>query len=314
VQEMLEAGNPVDDARGFRRALGHFATGVTIVTAQHDGNLAGCTANSFSSVSLDPPLILWSLARTSQSLEIFQQAGNFAVNVLAADQLELANRFARSGADKFAGVEWQTGIADAPLLPDAAAVFECRTHAKIDAGDHIIILGEVQRFARSARPLLLFTQGRFGLAVDYPAPATEESTPPADGATLQETMLGLLWDAFSRMSTEFQAERDAEGLTINQGRVLSLIERYPDAPLERIARKAYVSDSAAEDAIAILIEYGYVSRSPAGACEVTPPGRERVLSLRRRAATFETRQLAHLGASELETTRKVLESLGIPPA
>src|SRR6187401_3574516 len=96
LPETVEAGSPQDDLRGFRRALGHFATGVTIITAQWDGHLAGMTANSFSSVSLDPPLVLWSIAKAAQSLPVFGKADSFAVNVLAADQLDLASRFARS--------------------------------------------------------------------------------------------------------------------------------------------------------------------------------------------------------------------------
>lgn len=311
MQQPLESGSPLDDARGFRRALGHFATGVTIITTHAGGELAGVTANSFSSVSLDPPLILWSLAKSSQSLALFQKAERFAVNVLAADQVDLANRFARSGADKFSGVAWQPGTGNAPLFPGVAALFECRTHSTVDAGDHIIILGEVDRYARSTRPLLLFTQGRFGLAVDYPT-LNHEAGPQATEANAQDTMLGLLWDAFSHMSREFQAERDAEGLTINQGRVLSLMERHPGASLELLARKSFVGGPALEDAVAVLIECAYAVRNATGGVDITASGRERVLSLRRRAATFETRQLAHLSKQDLDTTRKVLDSLGQP--
>ena len=208
-----ESGIPADDARGFRRALGHFATGVTIITATHEGQLVGVTANSFSSVSLDPPLILWSLGKTSQSLALFQKASHFAVNVLAADQMELASRFARSGADKFAGVTWVAGSAGgAPLFPGTAATFECSTHEFIDAGDHYILLGKVEHYSRAERDLLLFAQGRYGLAVDYPAPASDsaEGVPLASQPNIQTTMLGMLWDAFSGLSHGFQVERDSQ--------------------------------------------------------------------------------------------------------
>ena len=311
--ETLESGDPRDDNRAYRRALGHFATGVTIITARHGDQLGGMTANSFSSVSLNPPLIQWALGKSSQSLGVFSQAAHFAVNVLASDQVELAGHFARSGGDKFAGVEWQSGLGDAPLFKGVAATFECRTHSTIDAGDHYIMLGEVQRFSRNGRPLLLFAHGRFGLAVDYPA-AAKESDANGNGTQITDTTLGLLWDAFSRLSTGFQAERDAEGMTITQGRVLSIVERHPEATTDAIARKAFVSPTAVDDAIAALLELGFAARRPNGSCAVTPEGLVRVLSLRRRAAAFEARQLAHLTPEELETARKVLKSLGAPEA
>ena len=313
LQPPLETGNPVEDGRGFRRALGHFATGVTIITAQVDGEPGGLTVNSFSSVSLDPPLIQWSLAKSAQSVALFEKASHFAVNVLASDQVELAGSFARSGGDKFAGLSWQPGLGDAPLFPGLAASFECTTWQKVDAGDHFIVLGRVERFSRTARPLLLFAQGRFGLAIDYPTPPGESGT-QVPGANVQDTMLGLLWDAFSKLSHGFQIERDAAGMTINQGRVLSLIERHPGAPIDLLARKSFVSPPGVEEAIGALIELGYAARTTTGGCEVTPTGRERVLTLRRRALTFEAQQLAQFSAQDLETTRRVLQALGIPNA
>jgi len=305
-----ESGNPQDDSRGFRRALGQFATGVTIISAAVDGQLVGVTANSFSSVSLDPPLVLWSIAKTSQSLALFRKATHFAVNVLASDQLELASRFARSGADKFSGVDWQAGIGGAPLFPGTAASFECVQHALIEAGDHYIMQGRVERYTRNERDLLLFSQGRFGLAVDYPATATETAAQAGVG-NVQTTMLGILWDAFSGLSHGFQAERDALGLSITQGRVMSLVERNPDATVELLARKAFISPQAVDDALQGLAEAGFITRSGAGA-QVTPTGREYVATLRRRANAFEASQLKDISAEELETTRKVLRALGVP--
>ena len=159
------------------------------------------------------------------------------VNVLAADQSDLASHFARSGGEKFAGIPWVPGIGESPMLTGVAAVFECTKHSMIETGDHFIVLGKVERFARYERPLLLFANGRFGLAVDFPA-APKESGHPGPDEENRETMLGLLWDAFSKMSKGFQAERDAEGLSINQGRILSIIERHPAAKTAAISRKA----------------------------------------------------------------------------
>ena len=306
-------GNPASDSRGYRRALGHFATGVTIVTAHCEGQLAGMTANSFSSVSLDPPLVLWSIDKSSHSLPMFERADHFAVNVLASDQMDLASRFARSGTDKFSGVRWQPGLGGAPCIPGACATFECRKHAVVDAGDHYILLGQVDRYQCADRDPLLFTRGRFGLSVDYPAISADaaEGTVPTGPSEDQPTMLGLLWDAFTGMSHAFQEERDALGLvSVSQGRVISLIERFPDAGLEVLARKAYISPQGVEEAVQALGAAGYLAIGADGTWSLTPQGREHVALRRRRAAAIEASQLKSFSPADLETTSRVLRALG----
>jgi 3-hydroxy-9,10-secoandrosta-1,3,5(10)-triene-9,17-dione monooxygenase reductase component len=145
------------DPTGYRRALSCFATGVAVVTAL-DGNgaKAGITINSFSSVSLDPPLILWSVAEDSTSYDIFTRAGYFAVHVLSRQQQELSGRFAQRAGDKFAGLDCREGISGVPILGEYAALFECSTEHVYPGGDHKIIVGRVHRFeARDAEPLVL---------------------------------------------------------------------------------------------------------------------------------------------------------------
>ncbi|HKY90875.1 MAG TPA: flavin reductase family protein [Nevskiaceae bacterium] len=156
----------VFDKRALRTALGSFATGVTIVTARNaDGDLVGVTANSFSSVSLDPPMVLWSLDNGAYSRPVFEAAGAFVVNILAADQIELSNRFARKGGfDKFEGVAFRSGVGGAPVLEGVAASFECRTAAIHDGGDHRIFLGHVQSFADHGLAPLLFHRGVYARA------------------------------------------------------------------------------------------------------------------------------------------------------
>jgi flavin reductase (DIM6/NTAB) family NADH-FMN oxidoreductase RutF len=147
----------------FRASLGQFATGVTIVTAcDADGRLVGLTANSFNSVSLSPPLVLWSLARQSTSMPGFLSAQHYAINVLAADQRPLAERFARKGIDRFDGAPWRPGLTGAPVMDGAVAVFECTHRSQHDEGDHIIFVGQVLHCRRrvGAKPLV-FHGGRF---------------------------------------------------------------------------------------------------------------------------------------------------------
>ena len=140
-----------------------FATGVTIVTARAaDGTLVGLTANSFNSVSLAPPLVLWSLSRRAASMVALRTGSHYAINILAADQKHLAERFAKKDIDRFADVGFTQGTGGAPLLDGAAASFECFNRSRYDEGDHVIFVGEVERCARrdGASPLL-FHGGRF---------------------------------------------------------------------------------------------------------------------------------------------------------
>ena len=147
----------------FRAALGMFATGVTIVTARTaDGALIGLTANSFNSVSLDPPLVLWSLSRGARSLEAFSTGSHYAINVLAADQKALAERFASPAADRWAGVAFTEGAGGSPVLAGAAATFECASRSRYEEGDHTIFVGRVEACShRVGASPLLFHGGRF---------------------------------------------------------------------------------------------------------------------------------------------------------
>lgn len=154
---------PVFTTPQFRKALGMFATGVTIVTARAaDGSLVGLTANSFNSVSLEPPLVLWSLSRHAGSMPAMSAGTHYAINILAADQRDLAERFATKGADRWAGVAFSEGIAGAPLLDGTVASFECFNRSRYDEGDHVIFVGEVERCSHRERAApLLYHGGKF---------------------------------------------------------------------------------------------------------------------------------------------------------
>jgi len=150
------------DTRDFRTALGTFATGVTIMTARgRDEEPVGLTVNSFSSVSLDPPLVLWSQSLYAQSLAAFQEASHFVVNVLAADQVELSKRFAGAHDNRFLNVQHVVPEHGAPVIAGCAAHFECRNEARYYGGDHVIFLGRVERYAYTSRPTLMFCHGRY---------------------------------------------------------------------------------------------------------------------------------------------------------
>ena len=149
--------------REFRSALGCFATGVTVITAVGPrGELLGNTVNSFSSVSLDPPLVLWCMGRHAQSLNAHLSTDHFAVNILSEGQQELSHRFAQAGINKWDGVERETWVSGCPILKGASAVFECRTKHTYMGGDHVILVGEVINAAYDAATTpLVFYRGKY---------------------------------------------------------------------------------------------------------------------------------------------------------
>lgn len=157
------------DSRDLRRALGQFATGVTVVTGRApDGSKIGMTANSFTSVSIDPPLVLWCPGKNAPSLPDFTEATHFTINVLAADQHHLCRQFATPAEDKFAEVALSEGIAGTPLIEGAVARFECRTVQRHDAGDHVIFVGEVERYEADGGEPLVFHSGFYRVATTHP--------------------------------------------------------------------------------------------------------------------------------------------------
>lgn len=153
------------DPRELRQVLGTFVTGVTVVTTvDAQGRRWGLTANSFTSVSLDPPLILWNQALRAPSHPVFRDAPRFAINILAEDQVELSRRFAGPAPDKFAGLCVQEGLGGVPLLAGCAAWLECTRESVFPGGDHAVFIGRVQRMARHARRPLVFGQGQYLVA------------------------------------------------------------------------------------------------------------------------------------------------------
>jgi flavin reductase (DIM6/NTAB) family NADH-FMN oxidoreductase RutF len=169
IREAKASENARFDRKELRNALGQYATGVTVITARApDGRKIGVTANSFTSVSLDPPLVSWCPAKSAPSLDDLSAASHFAVNVLASDQHDLSRQFSTPAADKFDGVPLSEGIGGLPLIRNAVARFECRTVQCIEAGDHVIFLGEVERFDADGGAPLVFHAGYYHVATKHP--------------------------------------------------------------------------------------------------------------------------------------------------
>jgi flavin reductase (DIM6/NTAB) family NADH-FMN oxidoreductase RutF len=157
-----DAPPPECDARHFRNALSQFATGVTVITTRlPDGSFLGMTASSFNSVSIEPPLVLWSLSLSSSSLPVFTGNSHYVINILAADQALLAERFAMRIENRFEGVDFVLSRTGLPILRGAAAWFECHNRSRYPEGDHVIFVGEVERCDVAPQPALVFHGGKF---------------------------------------------------------------------------------------------------------------------------------------------------------
>ncbi|KJK06986.1 MULTISPECIES: flavin reductase family protein [Pseudomonas] len=182
------------DPQAFRTALGTFTTGVTIITTQaEDGSPVGITANSFNSVSLNPPLVLWSLSKKARSLPVFSNGKHWNVHVLSTEQEQLSGRFATQGEDKFAEIQFDNGVSEAPLLQDCTARFQCRTAFQYEGGDHVIFVGEVLAFDHSERAPLAFQSGQYALATRKPRSELRlATTPPPPECSYTEDLLGYL--------------------------------------------------------------------------------------------------------------------------
>lgn len=153
---------PEFDAKHFRHALSQFATGVTVITTRlPDGRFLGLTASSFNSVSLNPPLVLWSLGNNASSMPVFSGNSHYVINVLAADQAALAERFSRRADDHFENVEFTLSRNGLPILAGTTAWFECHNRSRYPEGDHVIFVGEVEQCDATPKPALVFHGGRF---------------------------------------------------------------------------------------------------------------------------------------------------------
>ncbi len=299
------------DRTEFRRCLSQFATGVTVVTARAGDKLVGMTANSFASVSLDPPLVLWSAMRASASFPVFEAATHFIVNILAHDQIHLSKHFGKSSPDKFDGLDWGPGIGGAPVLASALATIECKRLADYPGGDHRIFLGEVERFSYDDRNPLLFVQGRYGIAADHPGAEGTRVAPGTDlpPGPMNEFMTSLLYRAHGALSSALDEGRRAEGLTVLQSRLMAAIETLPGRTLQNLLPDLFLGVDTAEVTVGELHRMGIVSIGAGGELCLSAHGRARSEALLKRARAIEARNLADLSPSEISGCRRVLSHL-----
>lgn len=304
------------DPRQFRDALGHFATGVTIVTALDENDRpVGVTANSYNSVSLDPPLVLWSIARSARSFPAFTAAQAFAIHVLAHDQRETATRFAKSGEDKFSGLEWTRGYAGLPVLPGCAARFECELANSFDGGDHVILVGKVVNFDTSGGAPLLFHQGRFGKLSGYALP---EAGTDADPSFREDFLYYLLAHAqmlFAYRVRNYAKSLDASDIDVSIMGMLSLARGIRLSELQ--ARLNYTGQMPDGNNVQRLVDRNWVKESPDGLLSLTETGRSILLNILAQIRGWEDDLMVGIDQDQAQVFKVILghfiKKLGNPP-
>lgn len=299
------------DPKDFRNALGMFATGVTIVTTRAaDGSAVGVTANSFNSVSLTPPLVLWSLAKNARSVAAFTGSEHWNVHILSTEQELLSNKFARAGEDKFAGLALEAGVSNAPLMPGCSARFQCRTMFQYDGGDHIIFVGEVLDYDKSPRPPLVYVTGSYALATKKSGAVSTEPSADVQTALFSEDLLGyLLGRAHYQFMAGFRRTLDERGLDDPDFFVLSLLAvRESLSATEIASHMAYTGFDIGAARLGALAARGLLQGKP-DAWRLSDPGRTAILHVMAAAKAIEAELIDRLGEMEAASLRNLLKRL-----
>lgn len=301
------------DSRSFRRALGNFATGVIVVTAQdEEGNKVGMTANSFTSVSLEPPLILWCIDKRANSYEIFKKVKHFAVNILAADQIDISNNFARSKDDRFSGVHCVEGIGKCLLIEDVSAQFECELVEEIDGGDHIILLGKVLSFNDLGRVPLVYHQGAYSSL--FPHPSLRKKCPDNRAPCveinekLSSNVYYLLMQAVRNYQNDYYPKQVASGLRSSEARILLVLSAGLANCKSQLVKEASIPLREIDQAIEILQRKSFLTVD----CEqlaLTEKGVEQAMSLFDIAEEHQAEVLARYQPEEVALFKKMLKEM-----
>ncbi len=316
MSNTITADKTAFDSRVFRDALGSFATGVTIITTTDGDNApVGMTVSSFNSVSMDPPLILWSVTKAAHSAETFRDTKTFAVHVLAAEQSALSNRFAKSGADKFSGLDYSLCANGNPVLDGAAARFDCETWAVYEGGDHWIIVGRVVDLKTSAEDGLVFRAGAYATATPLAQsnPAAQNTGSEGDsGGTIDNLLLYHLSRAYHQMSEQFHHAVTDSGLSLPEWRLLASLHGHSGRTTQELAARVFISQVKARELSQKLSEEGLCEINLNGErmmVNSTPEGEERVAHLFQLSAQQEEAALAGLSSSQVSQLLTALNNI-----
>jgi flavin reductase (DIM6/NTAB) family NADH-FMN oxidoreductase RutF/DNA-binding MarR family transcriptional regulator len=301
------AGAPKFNVTELRNAFGTFATGVTVVTAAAGEIKTGVTVNSFSSLSLNPPLVLWALNLNSASLRTFRIAERFAVNVLSSNQSDLASRFAKSRGPKLNETDWFYSDLGIPLIQGVSAVFECRRVTEYQGGDHVIFIGEVEKFSCNASDVLVFARGRYSLVVDYPSAVIPQAHP--DAIVDNDFIMPALLEAFRSLSQDFAKDRRPGGLSMTEALVLLSLLGTSGLSQDVIEHATLLTPTKVSDTLNFLRVQHLVKDVPNGLIVLTLEGSETAQKFLGAIHEFERARLAGIDSKDIETTRAVLKRI-----
>lgn len=299
------------DTREFRSALAGFATGVTIVTTTADsGERVGMTASSFNSVSMEPPLILWSVTKTAGSAPVFRDAQRFAVHVLASSQSDLSNQFAQKGSDKFANVDCYQDKHNVPVISGCVARFDCTTWAVHEGGDHWVIIGEVQSVESHNREGLVFSDGSYATASPLRQfEASKEDGPTPPDSPIDQLLIYNLSRAYRQMSRQFHESVRDSGLSIPAWRILASLYGKVSRDLPDLEARTFLDTEALSDALVSLEADGLcIVANEGGSVTVTgtQEGHKRVEHL---FAHGEKLDMAAVGSAGEEGLQQLISQL-----
>lgn len=297
------------DPRDLRNCYGKFATGITVITALvNDGTKIGITVNSFSSLSIDPPMILWSLDNRSHNLEQLKNATHFAVNVLASDQIDLSNNFASKEEDKFADVKTVTGKCGLPLLTETVAHLECKNVHQYPGGDHTIFVGEVEHFEISDKKPLLYANGQYGLAARHPSnhfPEPEKS----ETSHKEDFIVLLLLRSYWEISDPFHRELLDEGIPVAHARILLHISQTPNMTAREVAKSTRIDMATVSMSLNWLCDNGQIKFDDDECITILDKGEEFLKSVRSRAQRFEDEVLDGYSSNDIQMLKSMLRKL-----
>jgi flavin reductase (DIM6/NTAB) family NADH-FMN oxidoreductase RutF/DNA-binding MarR family transcriptional regulator len=309
---MKKAAAPEIDPKAFRRALGNFATGVTIITARApDGTRVGVTASSFNSLSMDPPLILWSSMKDAKSCAIFESASHFAVNILASDQMEMSNHFARRQEDKFAGVDFSEGLGGAPIFDGCAGRFQCETYDRLDGGDHWIFVGRVVKFDDFGRAPLCFHQGSYAMVFNHPDafPKTDTSPQPdPDRGRMGKHAFFLMLRAVRAYQDRYRPKLETLGLSVIEARVLLVLKDLAGLTADELVVHLHAPVTEAHAALVNLEDRGHLTMA-GDSYELTEMGHAKADQCWNVAEAHAEEAFATFSDAELDTFDTVLRRL-----
>ncbi len=310
---MINKQNQTDiDPKAFRRALGNFATGITVMTsATESGQKAGVTANSFNSVSIDPALILWSIDKKSSSYKVFRDSSHFAVNILAADQIELSNRFARPRDDKFDGLQFEKGLGDAPILLDTSARFQCETYDIVEGGDHWIIIGRVVTFDDFGRSPLLYHQGAYSMVLPHTQmnkSSSDQVPSSAFQGRLSHNLYYLMTQAVRSYQANYQPRQLSTGFRASEARMLMVLEHDSCLGKCELQREVAMPMREIELAVDILNRKGLVEDNEEG-YRLTTKGIGQAEMLWRIAQEQQEKVFSEFSNEQIENFKSVLKAV-----